>query len=458
MTRKTDLTQLINRSGSERALLAICLNNPQVVPEVMSSGLEPSMFAVPGHKFIYMAINYLVVNDKPVDPVSITTVYSSEDAKSAIDDLGGLDYLDALQESELVPNTDLYIGHIKQAAARRQIVERARKLEELAMRDEDTELERLLANAENEFREISLKFSVDQGVYKIGDNLADRLKERATNPDPVPGLAVGWRDFDLATGGLKKGELTIVAARTKVGKSVTCLNWAKKIAIDDKIPVLYIDTEMQEWEQEDRLLAMIAEVPHDEIVSGMFVKDNFESGKGRDKVKRIQEATKKIRHGKLFHISLPDFTPEKIWSLVKKYQIKEGIQMVVFDYIKIPSASAGNVENGHLKLAALTSTLKDIATTLELTVVSAVQLNRTAVGQEEYDDSMIAGSDGILQLASRLCFLRNKTEAEYATEGGATAGNQKFQVAFQRGGGSNLDPFNIQFDRKIIRQRQVSNS
>ena len=102
------------------------------------------------------------------------------------------------------------------------------------------------------------------------------LRRRAENPMTIPGFAMGWAKYDKITQGQKKpNELTVVVARSKAGKSAFLLNHAKKFSVNDGIPGLYIDTEMTSREQEDRLLACISGVPHEEIVSGMFARDTI---------------------------------------------------------------------------------------------------------------------------------------------------------------------------------------
>lgn len=450
MTEKINLKQRINRSGSERALLAICLNDPNVVVEATSSGLSPDMFAVDGNRYIYMAIAYLVANDKPVDPVSIMSVFDSEEATMAIEELGGLDYLDAMQQSRIAPNTSLYIEQIKQAAIRREIYVQAERMQKQALEDDTTRVSDYLSRTEAMIQEISLKVETEEEVYKMGSDVNDRLKERAKNPTLTPGIVTGMPSLDKAMGGLRKKTLSIIGARSKVGKSVVLTNWARKIAVEDSVPVLYIDTEMYNDQQEDRLIAQLSGVPVNEIASGMFAKDSFH-GKAKDKIQRIQQATRMIRDGNFYHVYMPFFTPEILRTIAKQYVIKHGIKVLFFDYIKLPSSEGNNMSQEYQRLGVVTSTLKDIAGTLDIAVASAVQLNRGAVGAEEIDESMIAGSDRILQLADTLMFLRNKTEEEYALEGGFTAGNQKLIVALQRSGASNMDPINIKFEREITR-------
>lgn len=421
-----------------------------------STGLQPDMFAVDAHKFIWMAMSYLINKGESLDPVSITNVYTDESANKAIEEMGGLDYIQAMKNTPVASNTEMFVGHIKQASARRAVYTEAEKVKRKALNEKDTDLNDYLGEVEAGFRDITIDYQVATEVKKMGDGTGDRLKQRLLNPQDVIGLKTGWKNFDLATQGLKAGELTIVGARSKTGKSVTILNWCKKIAIDDGLPVLYIDTEMFTEEQEDRLLSMISGVPEHEIKNGMFGKNTF-NGSAKDKLKAVQDANALLKSSKFHHVYLPHFTPEKVMALARKYQIQHKIELLVFDYIKLPSSDSHGAEKEYQKLGYLTSTLKDLAGILEIPVITAVQLNRTGAQQVkdggEPDETAVAGSDRILQLANRLCFLWWMSEDERAMS--QLGANQKFKIAFQRGGASNMTSFDIRFQGEILRQEEV---
>lgn len=399
------------------------------------------MFAVDGHRYIYMAMAYLVDKGEQLDPISITNVYTDENAKSKIDELGGLDYIEAMKGTPVAPNTTMFVEHIVQASARRAIYERAEKLKQKALKDTDSDMNDFLAYAEGEMRDVAIEYQVAQDVVKLGDGIGDRLKNRLLNPMNVIGLKTGWSKFDLASLGLVDGEVTLVGARSKVGKSTVLLNWCKKIAIDDGVPVLYIDTEMYNHEQEDKLLSMLSGVPHSEIRNGMFGKDTMH-GAAREKITAVQKASKAIKDGNLHHVYLPNFTLEKIQALARKYQIEHGVKLIVFDYIKLPSSNGNLGDKEYQALGYLTSGLKDIAGLLKVPIITAVQLNRGAVGKEDITEADIAGSDRILQLVNRVCFLRRSTEEEYAM----TGATHQFKIHLQRMG-EDLDWTGVNADK-----------
>jgi replicative DNA helicase len=448
MTHKTNLKEEIHRHGSERALISIILSDPSQLIMTKSMGLIPDMFAVDGHKFIYMALLYLYDKQAELDPIAITNVFTDENANKAINEIGGIDYLEQLARVDVAPNTKMLVEQIIQASARRDVRAKALEVAERALHDHSTPLDEYLSGVETQFRNIGLEYSVGQSVKKLGEGIKERMKQRARAPKDVIGIKTGWEPFDLAARGLVDGELTIIGARPKVGKSTVLLNWSKKICHDDDIPVLYIDTENYSHEQEDRLLSLISGVDHTEIENGQFAKDTF-NGTAKDKMKAVAEASRIIESGNFYHIYLPFFTPEKIEHIVREYQINHGIKLVCFDYIKLPSSDSKLGDKEWQQLGYLTSKLKDLAGTTQLPIISAVQLNRSGNNDDASSDN-IGGSDRILQLANRVCIFRRTTPDEFT----ATGATHMFKISDQRTG-KPLDWTPVKSDGKTWRLEMI---
>jgi replicative DNA helicase len=150
----------------------------------------------------------------------------------------------------------------------------------------------------------------------------------------------------------------------------------------------------------------------------------------------------------------PQFTIEKVSALARKFQMQFGIVALFFDYIKIPANNADfRSSQEYQQLGFFTSGLKDIAGILKIPVFSACQANRDDMGDSP-NEKNIGGSYRILQLASKLMFLTNKSDEKIAKDG-AQNGNQQLWIKFQRNGASDCPPINIFFNRPIIRQTEV---
>jgi replicative DNA helicase len=152
---------------------------------------------------------------------------------------------------------------------------------------------------------------------------------------------------------------------------------------------------------------------------------------------------------------MPQFTIEKVTALTRKFILQFGIKAIFFDYIKIPSNQANfKTIQEYQALGFFASGLKDLAGLLKIPVFTACQTNRNDLDTEDPDASNIGGSYRILQLATKLMFLINKSEERIAKDG-FQSGNQQLFIKYQRNGQSDCPPINIMFNKPILRQTEV---
>lgn len=414
-------------------------------------------FSVDAHRYIFMAIMYLYQKQIKPTPMAIIEVTSTEIAKKAIDEMGGIEYLMLIEESHVdANNLKIFIDKIKQAYTRRTLYEISDDVKDFVLSEEAEVLNptELVSEVQNKLSDLIVDTSKKGEIYKMGDDTENVLLHRESNPTAVAGLEVGWRNYDMLTGGALPGDLIIVCAPSKTGKSVTLTNWATNLSVKSDIPVLYFDTEMNEREQEDRVLANLSGVPQHEIVNGMYTLDTA-FGKSSEKIQRIKEARNLLKSSTFFHFYIPQFSMEKVSAIAKKYVLQHGVKAVFFDYIKIPSSQASFKQvQEYQALGYLTSGLKELAGILQVPIFTACQTNRDDLEGQNPDASNIGGSYRILQLASKLMFLYNKTDAQIARDG-HLLGNQQLFIKYQRNGSSDCPPINIMFHKNILRQEEA---
>lgn|GEM_PF-1781083 len=449
---------MVFNPGSERNLISICLKNNDKLVDVESSEVFAEHFGVPGHKFIFMAMMYLYSKNIKPNPMTIMEVLSNDQAKKSVELLGGLEYLTILEEAIIPPdNLPIFIEKIKQSYTRRMLLTISDNVKSFVLSDKAEVLNpsELINYVETKISDLSVNTSTSENVYKMGSATETVLTQRAETPSTVPGLEVGWVQLDRYTNGAQPGDLTIVCAPSKVGKSVTLTNWATKLAIHDKIPILYIDTEMNEREQEDRILSNLTGIPHDEIVSGMYVL-NTVNGLAGDKQVKLKKAREDLQNGFYYHIYMPHFTIEKVTAIARKFHMQYGVKAIFFDYIKVPSNQSNTFRQmqEYQALGFFTSGLKDLAGLMKIPVFTACQANRNDLDTDNPDAGNIGGSYRILQLASKLMFLINKSDEKIAKEGFQN-GNQQMIIKYQRNGMSDCPPINLIFNKPILRQQEV---
>lgn len=439
--------------GAERTLLSILIQNSEGIVECHGEGVLPKHFAIPAHEIIYNSIMYLFANNITIDIISIYNSIKDTKSKQILDDFGGLEYLTILQRSPITSNTKLIIDKLMLNYTKRNILEKCVEMQNHIV-DKPMSSSELVAYVNKTLTDVTVDDMKIAQTYKFGSKLGERLQQKAESPNEVPGLPTGWYQFDKATKGGQPGDLIMVAAESKTGKSVTLMNWAAFQSVELGLPILFIDTEQSDEEQEMRLLSIVSQIPEDELTTGCFMQDTG-YGKAKDKIQKIKEAQAKINKAQFYHVFMPEFTLEKIQAITRQFKIKHNISAMYFDYIQLNPALLSS--NRHLRddliLTNLTQGLKDTAGILKIPVYSACQENRAGYGATEKDAKNIGGSLGILQKATVLCFLRNKSEEELI-QGGVNKGNQVLMLKYQRHGDFDSN-FNIHFDRIRITQREV---
>lgn len=448
---------MVLNPGSERNLISICLKETEKIIDVESAEIFAEHFSVPGHKYVFMAMMYLYQKKIKPTPMAIMEVLGNDQARKAVDELGGLEYLSILEETNVSSESlGIFVEKVKQSYTRRMLLNISDDVRTFVLSDNAEVLNptELVSYVEQKVTDLAITNTISEEVYKMGDRTEQVLAERAEHPAQVPGLEVGWTEFDRLTNGAGNGDLIIVCAPSKVGKSVTLTNWATKIAIKDKIPALYFDSEMNEREQEDRILANLTGIPHSEIVSGMYVLDTA-NGYAVDKIAKLKKAREDLNLGQYYHVYMPHFTIEKVTALARKFTVQLGVKAIFFDYIKVPSNQANfkSVQE-YQALGFFTSGLKDLAGMLKVPVFTACQTNRNDLDTDSPDASNIGGSYRILQLATKLLFLVNKSDEKIARDGFQN-GNQQLFIKYQRNGMSDCDPINIMFNKPILRQQET---
>lgn len=298
--------------------------------------------------------------------------------------------------------------------------------ESFAPDDADT----FIGQQQQRIMEISLE-SRSNKVQHVGHGLDEWFEKVVSNPTDIPGIRSGFPELDKAIGGFRPGRMYVFAARSKQGKSLLLNNFAAHIAINEGVPVLYLDTEMSlEEDVRPRLLAIVSGVDENLISTGMYTKDP----EATEKVERAKEI---LKHTPIHHAYIPAFNTNQVLSIVRKHYVKDKIGALFFDYIKLPMNGGGGNLQEYQMLGLLTAALKDLGGELGIPVLTAAQLNRSAVDidGDEYNEGMVAGSDRILQNASYLFYFWRKTEQQMAEDGGEDTGNACLKLGESRHGG-----------------------
>jgi len=355
---------------SEYSVLGSIFHTRESIHEAMSL-VEPDDFFTYEGKNIYKAMIHMKRKDKPIDVISIADELKN---MGVSDNIGGIEQLSLIED--YIPTATAIAHHcrkIKSLAIKRKFIEKMEPIMSDAFKIDDDPSAVLEETHSNIFK---LMAEVDgnkkkSDVYTPEDMAALGVKNataRFEDPDGQGGYQTGFERLDSYIKRLR--DVNCIAASTGVGKTGLSLNIAINLATQ-KVPVLYINLEMNIDEITTRVLSILSGVEIDKIDTGNY-------GDNKEDFRLVGRFAETLRHSTLY---MTDNTPKNInhiTSLVHKYHAKHGIKVVIVDYIgHIRNDKLAFKENSkRISLGRYNQMLKQICTTLGIKLIVVAQMNR----------------------------------------------------------------------------------
>ena len=119
--------------------------------------------------------------------------------------------------------------------------------------------------------EAGLTTATDLEITKAAQIAKDEYEHRKNNPGLL-GLPTGFPTMDASTSGLQPGQLIVIVAPPKTGKSTLALQIAINAHLANKVP-MFISFEMSNAEQKSRYYAMRARISHQRLMTGSLTDE-----------------------------------------------------------------------------------------------------------------------------------------------------------------------------------------
>ena len=281
---------------------------------------------------------------------------------------------------KLQPVPELNEGHFEwfmtefEAFTRRQELERAiLKAADLLEKGDYDPVEKLIKDA------VQISLTKDMGTDYFADPKG-RIEKYFNSGGQV---STGWPQMDrLLYGGFSRGELNIFAGGSGSGKSLVMMNIALNW-VQSGLSGVYITLELSEELTSLRTDAMLTNMSTKDIRKDI---DTTEL-----KVKMVGK-----KSGNYQVKGLPaQSNINDIRAYLKEYQIQTGkrVDFVMIDYLDLLMPVSAKVSPNDLfvKDKYVSEELRNLAKELQILMVTASQLNRSAVEEVEFDHSHISG-------------------------------------------------------------------
>jgi replicative DNA helicase len=301
-------------------------------------------------------------------------------------------------------------------------------------------------------------------IWKFIDHLKD-------DPGHI-GVDLGYPVWQERAGQIRNGAVTFWVATAKAGKSQFALAAALKTAYRLGLPVLLLDSELNEHDQKIRLVGMMAKVPYQFIETGFWAMNPSQLRErgvtDEQTIQQIQDAAERMRDPELRRrveelpityqsisgMDMPDIIPHiRRWLLTKVKPDRHTTLpqcLIVLDYIKL--ATLDNIRRGIAEWQQHGVNVAELHNLMKKYNVPCLAFGQT---NNELDDGFrcVAGGKRITENVTSISYLKKKTADERSFDGEGTHLVKVFGTRY--GSGTGDTHINFAVDLSIGEFREI---
>lgn len=247
----------------------------------------------------------------------------------------------------------------------------------------------------------------------------------------------GFKKLDEILKGMAAGNLVILAARPKVGKTAFALSIAKNVAKLGKT-VAFFSLEMEAKEIYERLLSTCSGISMNTLIDKKFNDKQRPQSIRTEEINKIANAVDEICK---LPIKVNDNAGCKVNDIRLEARMIKNLGLIVIDYLQLMTSSK-RYDNRNLEIGAISRELKVLAAELGVPILCLSQLNRTNDEYKRPSPCDLRDSGSIEQDCSKLIMMwcLEKNFNELGMIDSKTVG---IDVALNRRGNSGVTLFNF---------------
>ena len=417
----------------EQQLLAGLIKFPGAYAEIAPFISDEDFFDLSSqvNKTIFCVLRQALSSGEKIDEVILAERVNSLGI-SFEDNLNIFDYIKSLSMRRVSEDSLMVSAkELKKLTVKRTLCsassEMAKKIQELPNTATYSEIVETADEIYN--KKIDLFQEGDDLPSNIFEDMEEVIEERGENPVEEYGFLGPHKTINNLYGSLlRPGNITVIVARSGVGKTQFCMDFCTKTSMSyENVPVLHFDNgEMSREEIMNRQCAAISGVQLHLIETGKWRRA------GEETVLKMRQALKQVKDMKFYYYNVGGMSVDNMINVVKRFyysKVGRGNRMILsFDYIKTTFENFNTKTEWQVvgemvdKFKRLVQ--KEIVYEGEpmIAMMTSVQSNRSGiVGSRNSDsvvddESIVSLSDRIIQFSSHLLSLRQKTLDELQNE------------------------------------------
>lgn len=377
----------------EKLVLGSLLQNNSLYEEVLF--LKDTDFFEQFHQKLFRKIISRINDGQLADKLTLIDFFEKNEIN--------ISYLEEICSS-FTDNLKAYGKTLRNIAKRRQMLRIGKELmqsaqEDVKVEDQITLAERQIFEMQTESAEHNSKFiSVLDGMKEVLEKAI-----QISHEGKKPGLLTGYQRLDELLGGLKKGELFILAGRPGTGKTAFALNVALNIA-KGGFKVLFVSLEMSYEQICGRALSILSKVSLGYIVHAKLSQQSI------DDCKRAADTFKDLP---LFIKDCSFITIASLKTTIRQLKRNQGVDLVIIDYLQLIESTSNKYDNRETEISRISRGLKLLAKELDVPIIALSQLSRDIEKRKDTPKlSDLRGSGALEQDADQVAILYTPAEED----------------------------------------------
>ena len=359
---------------AEKAVLAAMLlgQDTEVVEEALMK-LSAKDFYRPAHRKIFEAMEELYNKNAPIDQLSLADRLKS---RGDLDAIGGKPYIVELGNNTFaLANWAHHADIIKRAAMLRDLIGASVRITALGY-DAPDDLDEVVETSEKLLFDVTNKRVATN--FKSMESLVletfDELHELANTKSKYNGVRTGFQDLDDLFGGLRGGDLVILAARPSVGKTALALNIASRAA-QLGTSVAFFSLEMSATQLVQRVLSTETRINSKKMQTGQMSQQDWNT---------LIAASGMLSKLQLWVDDTPSASILEVRAKARRQlrNVEPQKGLIIVDYLQLMQPQNTRTESRQVEIAEISRGLKILAKEMDMPIIALSQLSRAVESRQ----------------------------------------------------------------------------
>jgi replicative DNA helicase len=364
-----DVTRTLPHAlGPEKSVLSSILQEPaEFLARAADLALQPDHFYLPQHRTLYETILTLSAANAEIELISLIQHLLDH---GLLDRCGGPASVTDLYTYAPSPgHFDHHVSHVIGKHVLRRIIQVSNESIANAY-DQPGEPWTALDEAERQIlriRDEARPRATETNATAISGILDDMQLMLQGKTDQI-GMPTGFFDLDRMTGGLRPGQMFVIAARPSMGKSALMMNIVEHCVFPLDQPAQVFSLEMSRKELLARLMFSRAKF-NPAMLNGQPATQGD--------LMRVKSSAIAIQQAPLHIDDTPAITITELRAKARRAKSRHGVKLIAIDYLQLVKSTSKQAQNSREReIGEISAGIKAMAKELHLPVIVLAQLNR----------------------------------------------------------------------------------